>query len=290
MHASSDSRCILRMLRSATTVASAPLARLIVIGLLSGTGSHGQEVRSRPEFAIVSVKPTNLSLHQQIDMRALPNGGITATAVTLHFLIKSAYGLQDSQISGGPDWIRSEKYDIVAKPDEGAKPEILPMLQTLLADRFKLVVRSTTKESPTYELKLARSDGKYGPSLHELEAGDCPIANAIRGTAPCGGFLSGRNHLSGHRVKMSQLTAPLSSILERAVVDRTGLTSDFDLSLYWTPEVNTPGRGDAVPVPAGISSSSIFTAVKEQLGLKLEGAKGSVKVLVIERAERPGAN
>ena len=242
---------------------------------------------------MTSVKPANLSLRRQIDMRALPNGGITATSVTLQFLIKSAFGVQDSQISGGPGWITSEKYDILAKPEDGAKPEILPMLQALLEDRFKLVIRSATKESPVYELKMARADGKYGPKLRELAAEDCPAApprSVNRGAAPCAGFLSGKNHLSGHRVKMSQLTSPLSTILERPVLDKTGLTIDFDLDLYWTPEANPPGRGDAAPVPPDVSPSSIFAALKEQLGLKLEGARGPVKILVIEHAERPSEN
>jgi uncharacterized protein (TIGR03435 family) len=271
-----------------------PLPGLVLVGLMNAPASRGQSrVDPRPEFAVTSVKPTNLNLRQQIDMRALPNGGLTATSVTLQFLIKVAYGVQASQISGGPGWLTTEKYDILAKPEDGAKPQILPMLQSLLEDRFKLAVRHTTKDLPVYELRMARSDGKYGPNLHELKPGNCqtgPPQPSNGPSAPCAGFLSAKNRLSGHRVTMSALTSPLSSILERPVLDKAGLTGEFDLDLYWTPDATLTRRGDAVQVPPDVSEASLFTALKEQLGLRLEGARGLVNVLVIERAEKPDEN
>lgn len=93
----------------------------------------------------------------------MPDGGLTATNVTLQFLIKSAHGLQDSQLSDGPAWIHTAKYDVLAKPKEGASSPILPMVQAPLKHRFKLVVRPASKESRVYDLKLAKPDGKFGP-------------------------------------------------------------------------------------------------------------------------------
>jgi uncharacterized protein (TIGR03435 family) len=267
------------------------LAGLIFIGLMPE--SRGQSpAESKPKFAVAVVKPTNLDLRQRIDMRVLPDGGLTATNVTLQFLIKVAYGVQDSQVSGGPGWINTEKFDILAKPAEGTKPPLLPMLQSLLEDRFKLVIRRSTKSVAVYELKMARAD-RLGPGLHELEAGTCPTGPRPVGgpaAAPCGGFLSARNQLTGRRVTMTALTSPLSTILQRPVLDKTGRGGQFDLELYWTPDETVAGRGDLMPVPGDASPTSIFTAIQEQLGLRLESARGSVEIVEIVGAEKPGEN
>lgn len=263
---------------------------LILLALLIAPCARAQP---RPAFAVTSVKPTNLDLRQIIDMRVLPNGGLTATSVTLQFLIKVAYGVQDSQISGAPNWLASERYDILAKPDENTKPPILPMLQSLLEDRFKLVVRRTTKELPIYELKMARPDAKYGSNLHPLESGTCPATPPTPGNtpaAPCGGFLSATNHLSGHRVTMAALTSPLSTILQRAVLDKTDLSGQFDLDLYWMPDANLTGRGELGQAPPDVSTASFFTALKEQLGLKLDASRGPVDILIVDHVEKPDEN
>jgi uncharacterized protein (TIGR03435 family) len=238
-----------------------------------------------------------LDLRQQIDMRVLPDGGLTATSVTLQFLIQVAYQVQSNQVSAGPAWLATERFDILAKPAEGVKPEnakrdFLPMLQSLLADRFQLIVHPATKELPVYELRLAKSGGKLGPGLHPLEPADCPAGPPPAGTltAPCHGFLVFANQLSGHRVALSQFGSPLANILGRSVLDKTGIPGEFDLDLTWTPDPALPGRGETVPLPPDASAPSFFTAVQEQLGLKLDSAKGSVEILAVDRAEKPGEN
>jgi uncharacterized protein (TIGR03435 family) len=242
---------------------------------------------ARPAFAVASVKPTDLSLGQQIDMRALPGGTVTATAVTLKFLITVAYGVQNIQISGGPGWLDTAKFDILAKPDanpaDGVKLPLLPMLQSLLEDRFKLVVRRETRELSVYELKLAKSGGQLGPNLKESSAGACPVDAPAVGTIPCGGFVLDRGRLAGNKDQLSALTKPLSGIVDRPVVDKTGLTQRFDLILEWSPDM-----GGAANSNSGLPS--IFTALQEQLGLRLEPAKEPTEVLVVDRAEKPSEN
>ena len=167
------------------------------------------------------------------------------------------------------------------------------MLQSLLEDRFKLVVRHSTKNVLVYELKLVNAGNKRSPGLHELEPGTCPPGPrppGNPGAAPCGGFLSVRNHLSGHRVTISALTSPLSTILQRPVLDKTGLSGEFDLELYWMADENLSARGDSVSAPPDVSPSSLFEAIKEQLGLKLESARGPIDILVVEGAEKPDEN
>jgi uncharacterized protein (TIGR03435 family) len=261
------------------------LAAMAALKLANGQASDA--AAARPAFAVASVKPTDLSLGQQIDMRALPGGTVTATAVTLKFLITVAYGVQNVQIAGGPGWLDTAKFDLVAKPDakpaDGVKLQLLPMLQSLLEDRFKLVVRRETRELSVYELKLAKAGGPLGPNLKESAAGDCPVDAPAVGTIPCGGFVLDRGRLAGNKDQLSALTKPLSGIVGRPVVDKTGLTQRFDLTLEWSADLGGPTNPDT-------SSPSIFTALQEQLGLKLEAAKEPTEMLVVERAEKPSDN
>jgi uncharacterized protein (TIGR03435 family) len=245
------------------------------------TGSPAAQ-DSRPGFAVASVKRTDLSLGQQIDMKALPGGTLTATAVTLKFLITVAYGVQNVQISGGPGWIDTEKFDILAKPAEGQKLDVRPMLQSLLEDRFQLVVRHESKDQQVYEL-VQKKPGQLGPGLKPSEIAECPTAPREPGAIPCGGFLLLDGRLTGQRVTLGNLGSPLSRIVGRTVMDATGISSTFDVTVEWTPD----GRAATKPDEA---LPSIFTALEEQLGLKLQPAKRPLEMLVIERAEKPSVN
>lgn len=260
---------------------------LCALALRLASAQQSDSVAPRPAFEVASIKPTDLSLRQQIDMRVLPGGTLTATAVSLKFLITVAYGVQSIQVSGGPGWLDEEKFDILAKPPEGAKPQLLPMLQSLLEDRFKLVIRRETRELSVYELKLAKA-GQLGPRLKEAEPGDCPVEAVLPGTVPCGGFLLLQGRLTGHKVQPSALTKPLSNVLGRPVVDKTGITTKFEITLEWTPDQNSTLRAEVAPPNPDLPS--IFTALQEQLGLKLEAAKESTEILVIERAEKSSEN
>src|SRR5579863_2047532 len=185
-------------------------------------------------FTVVSVKPVDPAARQAISMRRFPGGRVTATSVTLKFLIGLAYGVQDIQISGGPDWMNRAEFNVNAEGEDDAASMPL-MFQSLLEDRFKLAVRRETKELPIYELRMAKTGGKFGPNLHEADAGDCPqepppTPAQIKSPlwTPCGAFHSMRGHLSGKKVTLRMLTSPLIVQVGRPVLDETGVTGKFD--------------------------------------------------------------
>jgi len=253
------------------------------------------------EFEVASVKPHKAD-DQQIMMVALPGGRFTARNIAVRFLIRMAYQLQDDQIIGGPGWLTSDRFDIDAKAGEGASPTaLLPMMQALLADRFKLGVHHDTKDLPIYALVLARRDGALGPKLRR---NDCVRDDTARPAAPvdatqpppCGSISNGFGRLTLRAAPMTQIIQFLSPSVNRVVMDRTGLTGNFDLDLQWTPErLPQPAPGTPADQPIRVNGTdidpngpSIFTALQEQLGLKLDSTKGPVDVLVIDHVEQPG--
>ncbi len=202
-----------------------------------------------------------------------------------------AYSVKWDSIVGGPDWIGINGYDIDAKvtPAADAPPPKLnraqrkQMIQSLLADRFKLVVHNETKDAPIYELDLAkeRIEAPHIHSRRHLRQGDQRDRRQSRThRLP---VLLGLGHLFGQSVTIASLIDYLTSELKRPIVDKTGLTGKYDLSLQWTPD-NT--HNDS-PLAGG---PSIFTAVQEQLGLKLTSTHGPVKTLVIDHVEKPSPN
>jgi uncharacterized protein (TIGR03435 family) len=252
-----------------------------------------------PVFDVVSVK-SNKSGGMRIMFKA---DGYSATNVSVKLLIQTAYGIRQDLISGGPGWLESAGYDFEAKvagPDVDALKKLTPeqrrsMLQPALADRFKLKVHTETKQLPVYEIVLA----KGGSKLKEATAGDT-YANGIKGPDGVGrgGMMRfGPGQLTAQAVPMTSLTNMLSQQLHRTVLDKTGLTGKYDLELNWTPDQGadpmfkgpegSPQRGDAAPDSSG---PSIFTALQEQLGLKLQSAKGPVETLVIDHVEMPSEN
>ena len=200
----------------------------------------------------------------------------TATNLPLMALIMLAYSVTPNQITGVPKIFDGEGYDIEAKCDRPLKREqALRMLQTLLADRFKLTLHRESKEQPVYVLVV----GKGGPKLHESPEGD---AQDRQRTARGFAYRS---------TPVSVLALILSQQLGREVVDKTGLNGRYDFSLEYTSERAgigvTEGR-EPQPNPDGLPS--VFEAVQEQLGLKLESQKGRVELLVVDHAEKPGEN
>jgi len=233
--------------------------------------------------------------------------------VTLRMLIRNAYQLQDFQISGGPSWIGSDHFDVVAKMDNGdvrdplsaerqdpTRPTRLQlMIRALLTERFQLAVHTETKELPVYALVLARNDGRLGPELRRSDTDCAALVGSARGRegVPPPSQASGGNLQCGIRVgpgtlsvggaSLSQLANSLSMFTGRVVLDRTGLTGTFDANLTWTPD-QMPQRPPGAPeLPIDPNGPSLFTAVREQLGLKLDSQKGPVEILVIDRAEHP---
>ncbi|HLG57020.1 MAG TPA: TIGR03435 family protein [Vicinamibacterales bacterium] len=255
--------------------ASTPLALIVLTCTLSAQALS---------FDVTSVKP-NTSGEQGGSSRAQP-GRYVGTNVTLRRVIGLAY-LPVQEFVGGPGWINTERFDIEGKSDKTPnQSQMLEMLRTLLADRFKLVVHREMREMPVYALTLARSDGRPGSQLHPSEpCGTSAFAKASAGQGRrCGGFSIGAGTLSGKGVTMAQLAAELPSATEgRQVVDRTDLGGMFDVSLTWA--------ADAIGTnPSPADAPSIFAAIQEQLGLKLEPTKAPIEVIVIDSAERPQAD
>jgi uncharacterized protein (TIGR03435 family) len=219
----------------------------------------------------------------------------------LKTLIESAYQVQGARIAGGPAWLGTDRYDIVARGAATAsKQQVWLMLRSLLADRFKLGLRNESRELPVYSLEVA----KNGPRLTSGNDSGCESASTFTPSSgpvsllrPCGdvGMLWGPQggYIWGQKVSISGIAEALSGFVNRPVVDRTGLTGAFDLELKWTPEGYKPFAAESEagrPVEATEPGPSIFTAVQEQLGLKLVSARAPVDVIVIDHAEKPDAN
>jgi uncharacterized protein (TIGR03435 family) len=243
-------------------------------------------------------------------IRPAPGGRLSVENFSLKMLLTFAYKVRDFQISGGPGWMNSDRFDILAKAEENqsgtggtiSPDKMMALLQTLLEDRFELAVHRETKELPVYALV----PGKNGLKLEESKDGDCitPDPGAPR-PAPgqklpnyCGTFMIGQRSLNATRIPMDQLAMGLSNIMGRTVVDKTGFKGTFNVHIEWAPDESTAGLaalegprppGEAPP-PADASGASIFTVLQEKLGLKLESQKGPVEILVVDRAEKPSEN
>jgi uncharacterized protein (TIGR03435 family) len=269
------------------------------------TGLAAQAPERLPSFEVASVKK-NTSGDSRANMRTQPGGRLVVTNARLKGLIAEAFGMAippsliDSRILGGPDWIGSERYDINAKASTEFKPspdgpprELILMIRSLLEERFKLRARRDRRELPIYELVVARADGRLGPEMRK-PAADCDAAIAAGippprqpGEPPPCGLMGGPARTIAGGATMQQLAANLSVRLERMVFDKTGLAGRFAFNLAWTPDrLPTEAPPLGVP-PIDPDGPSLFTALPEQLGLKLEPAKGPVDVLVIDSIEHP---
>ena len=278
------------------------VAMLLVI---AAYGVFGQQA-ARPEFQVASVKPTTATVHRGMMVLPQPGGRFTAENAPLVMIMQNAYAVQAYQIVGGPSWINAERYDIEAKPEgEVDRKQMWLMLQTLLADRFKLALHRETKELPMYALTVTRSPKLTPPK----EAGcvalspDAPPPPPGPGQAgPCGRVLIGMSpsgiNMRGSKVPMSELVRILSIVMGRPVLDKTEYSAEFDVHLEFTPDESTMGLpgGGGPHDPGGLTIATdpdrptVFAALQEQLGLKLSPAKGPVDVIVIDHVERPTAN
>ncbi|MBV8844352.1 MAG: TIGR03435 family protein [Bryobacterales bacterium] len=221
---------------------------------------------------------------------------VVYTNLRLKDLLLTAYGLKDYQVAG-PDWLDTERYDIVAKvPPNASKDQFALMLQSLLVERFKLITHHESKELPLYNLVVA----KNGPRMKAWA--DHP--STLQPTAPAGpptlgtdGFpqvlpghfailvVNGHNRLTASKLSVGKLADMLASQLGRPVLDKTGLTGEYDYRLEFSPE----GLGRGVPAAATPDDQdvvSLFGAVQEQLGLKLTKGQGTIDVMVIDHAQK----
>jgi uncharacterized protein (TIGR03435 family) len=255
----------------------------------------------KPSFEVASIKPNN-SGDNRVMFRNTGGGRMTIVGATARMLIQTAYRIRDFQLSGGPGWISSDRFDIEAKAENVADmtPDRMPLLlQSLLAERFQLKTHSETKELPTYELLVAK-DGSKLKSVPEpprpAPGGPPGPPPSPNGPMPPGTFRMMRGELVGTAVPLETLIQGLSQLLGRTIVDKTGLMGFFDINLRWAPDPGQlggpfgPQPGGPPPPPADLSGPSIFTAVQEQLGLRLESSKGQVQTVVIDSIEKPSEN
>jgi uncharacterized protein (TIGR03435 family) len=301
MHTMTDTKQIV-------TVAAS--GALVLASAISGV--YGPSVRlsaqQPPQFDVASVKP-NKSADNRVMIGMQPGGRFTATNVSARQLITNAYRVQPFQIVGGPSWIETDRFDIAAKGAGDVPPDQMQaMLRGLLAERFGLVAHSESRDMPIYALTLARPDGKLGPKMKESTI-DCqalmgrgrgaapgppapPPPTAAGGPPPCG-MRIGPGSLSSGGMAIAQLTQSLGPMSGRVVQDRTGLTGSYDFELSWTPDASIGGGGGplggggAAPPPSSDGGASLFTAIQEQLGLKLESTRGPVDVVVIDKISQP---
>jgi bla regulator protein blaR1 len=292
---------------------TAPVAFGLVHATQGRAESRAQSTGGNtPVYEVASIKP-NKSDNNMVRMMFRPDG-FSATGATLQMLVKAAYGVEDNQISGAPNWLQSEKYDIEAKMDSAVGDELRKlnpdqskaarehMLQALLADRFKLTTHRETKELSVYALAIA----KNGPKLQEAKPGDT-YPNGFKGPDGGGGAgmmrmkmgVGGKSELVGQALPMESLARLLSGQLHRTVLDNTRLKGKYDFTLQWAPDDSQGAMfkgaeggqsgSDSASSPDS-SGPTIFTAIQEQLGLKLESQKGPVEIVVIEHVEKPSEN
>jgi uncharacterized protein (TIGR03435 family) len=263
--------------------------QLATVCLFTVGAASGQADRTPVRFDVASVKVSPSSGGRFPGRSFLPGGRFTATGLTVRALIQIAYDVPAVMISGASNLLDSGTYDIEAKAEDGmaGAPELKQMLQTLLAERFKLSIRRETKEVQTYALVV----GKNGPRLQtagDRECRDIVDGDALRLGTLCHFLLGGpQTGWSGRTIGMRDLADALATRVNRPVVDKTQITGYFDMKTSpWSL-----GAGDADGGrQADTNNPSLFTVLEEQLGLRLESRKAPVEILVVEHVEKATSN
>ncbi len=265
------------------------------------------KVEGGPKFEVAAINRCESAVGGGAGGRAdLGTGGVTPTPArlrtncqTVAALIKSAYvryaggrnnGPLAVPLSGGPAWINSERYDINAKADGNPSKEVMngPMLQALLEDRFNLRIHRETKEVPVYALMVAKNGSKLKPFVE----GSCGDGQDEKPRCGLGGvqMAGGNLTLEARKMGLAEFAKNVLSVLDRPVVDKTGVTGLFDFHLEFAPDETTPVLPRLKISDDAAAGPSIFTAIQEQLGLRLEPAKGPGEFLIIDSVERPSEN
>ena len=231
-----------------------------------------------PAFEVATIK---LSDPNRRRLYSIGGAQVSAVGATVRDLIVFSYGVHARQISGSPAWVESDKFDIQGKPEGGGRPDpnqFKTMLQKLLKDRFQLAFHRDQKQLTVYALTV----GKNGPKLTRSEAAS-PIPNLVP---------RGPGNLPARNATMGEFAGMMQSHLDRPVVDQTELQGRFDFQLQWTPDEYTSlgGPGDPPPPGGAETQPDLFTAIQQQLGLKLESTKAQFDVLVIDKVEKPSEN
>jgi len=272
------------LLTAAGVFAALPLAISISnASLIRAQSQNASDVK----FDVISVKRNNSGI--QGNYFRPSEGRFSAENVSVQQILWWAYRIQDFQVVGAPGWIASEHYDIEAKVEgQTRSADMRLMVQKLLQDRFKLVLHRDTSELPIYVLTAAKSGLKLKAGTCMTREPNTPLAPGQRQSDFCGFGGIGNGTLRTTSTTMEIFTDLLTTVLKRQVVDTTGFKGNFDVSLRWTPDPVSTGNGGQIPTET--TGPSIFTAMQEQLGLKLEAGKGPVDVLVVDHIERPSEN
>jgi uncharacterized protein (TIGR03435 family) len=265
-----------------------PVATVCCLAMLCAAPLSGQG----PTFEAVSIK-VNRSGEGRSSFRGTLSG-ISVTNQTLLDIIRNVWNVNRLQIVGGPSWAGDDRFDIEARASgKAGRDELVAMMQSMLADRFKLTLHPETRPIPVYALVVARSDGRLGPALRQSLA-KCDIRNPpAPGTPPpqppppldgvelpaCG-TNTGRGLLRAAGIELEAFTRNMAGAAGRIIVDKTGLTGTFDMVLRFNPDANDTSS----------DLPSLFAAVQEQLGLKLDAQTAPADVLVIDRVEKPTEN
>jgi uncharacterized protein (TIGR03435 family) len=272
------------------------------LGILAVGGLFAQSAAVPLSFEVASIKLSSPDARNS-SLTLKPPNGMQVSNVPLRMLITFAYNIRDFQLSGGPAWIGTERYDILAKAERSASSENVPddprkmtdeqrmktqeemreRVRTLLAERFHLTIHRETREAPVYALVVA----KGGPKLQAVqESADGQV-----------GLRGGRGQLNGMAAQIPMLANLLSNQLGRPVIDKTELKGKYDFKLEWAPDPSQGGEPGRLPPGVEVSPTSsdpdgpsIFTALQEQLGLRLESQKGPVETIVIDRVEKATEN
>jgi uncharacterized protein (TIGR03435 family) len=280
-------------------------------------------------FEVASIKPVAAENNGmvRIAMGIQPGGRYVASGVTASILIQQAYDIKDYQISGGPSWITTDRFDIVAKAETPNldRETLRQCLQSLLAERFNLKIHRESKDLPIYNLLVGKTghklklsetqpappsesqppdpskDAKMGVGGGGVAAGGGAAGGVAAGGAPAqkgSQMRMGRGQVSAQMVPVSGIAALLAQQLSRPVIDKTDIKGSYDFNLQWTPDETQRGMGfggverpvSDAPLPSDPTGPSLFTAIQDQLGLRLEASKGPVEILVIDRIEKPSGD
>ncbi len=271
-------------------VSNPPMPRFrtaVAFSLFLCAGGQAQQ-----QFEVASIKLSNSNDPRTL-LQVLPGGGLRASGATLKFFMTLAYQVRSFQILGGPTWISVDRFDVMANTDRsavsqndppdptkltaaqlgGMQNEMRPRLVALLAERYKLQVHRETREQPVFELVVAK-----GGSRLQSAGGNF------------GGFHISKNQFVGDAATIEMLTTALANQVGRPVLDHTGLVGTFNFKLNWTaPDTAPPVEGD-LAATGDQSGPSIFTAVREQVGLELKSTKAPAEVLIIDHVEKPSEN
>lgn len=279
-----------------------PVILAVLVALTAGIAAQGTP--SVPSFDAASIKRNRSP--EGPGVVAIRGNTLIAPFITARALIRAAYGVRDDQILGGPAWLENDRFEITAAiPAGSASDDIRSMLRSLLSDRFGLSTHHEMRPLPVYVLTFARSDRRLGDGLRPSGPTCAPMIPpagvppppppppARGGGAPaqlldwprlrCPSMF-GPGFVSARGISVSTLALQIRTFVSRPIVDRTGLSGDFDVDLTYAPEVAVTFGGP--PILAS-DAPSLFTAFQEQLGLKLESAREPFDVLVIDRVAPP---